>query len=268
VNEFKLANIKKMTEEELTLAIENCFEEAPEVEPVDRLAYLMEAQFYQTELDWRQEERDRRHDSRVEWRSFGLEIAVIVLILGEIILSVYGIRLPIKEAKDDALVMDRQNNILSNLQTSTQTTASMLGEELDLEYTLAINVEYSGYESVTVFNNSRSEAILGGVSVDGVVGRIRQGRPFVIADHNMVSINLSEYNPKLRKKGTGNTKPFIFPIEIYISNVRGKEFVWKGRVTWGNSSGPVSGVPNGQLVTEPWAPEIKPAISQVPSAIP
>jgi hypothetical protein len=261
MNELKLANIKKLTDEELTIAIEGCFEEAPEVEPVDRLAYLMEAQFYQTELD-------RRHDDRAEKWSLALELVVIGLILLEIVLSVYGIRLAIREVKDDAIVMDRQNSILSNLQTSTQATASMLGEELDLEYTLAINVEYNGSESVTVFNNSRSEAILGGIRVNGVAGKIKDGRPFVIADHNSVSINLSEYNPKLREKGIGNKKPFIFPIEIYISNARGKRFIWTGRVTWGNSSGPLSGVSNGQLVSEPWAPEIKPGVPQIPSAIP
>jgi hypothetical protein len=256
-----LANIAKMTEEELELAIVGCFEYAPDASPIDRLAVLQEADFYRRELD-------RRHDERVEKRSLALEISVIVLILFEIVLSVYGIRLAIKEDTEDALVMDKQNTILSNLQTSTQATASMLGEELDLEYTLAINVEYNGSEGVTVFNNSRSEAILGGVRIDGVGARMKDGRPFVIADHNSVSINLSEYNPKLREKGIGNTKPFIFPVEIYISNARGKEFVWEGRATWGNSSGPLSQIPNGQLVVEPWAPGIKPAASQVPSAIP
>jgi hypothetical protein len=261
MKELKLANINKLTNDELKQAIEDCFEEAPDTAPVDRLAILQEAQFYQTEID-------RRHGSWVELRSLVLEIAVIILILGEILLSIYGIRLAIREDEDEAAVMVKQNTILSNLQTSTQATASMLGEELDLEYTLAINVEYNGSESVTVFNNSRSEAILGGVRVDGVLGKIKEGHPFVIADHNSVRINLSDYDLKLRQKGIGNTKPFIFPIEIYISNVRGKEFVWKGRITWGNSSGPLTGIPNGQLVIEPWPPEIKPALSQVPLANP
>ena len=115
MNELKLTNTKKMTEEELTFAIEGCFEEAPEVQPVDRLAYLMEAQFYQTELDRRQEERDRRHTSKVERLSFWMEFAVIILILFEIVLSIYGIRLAISEDKDETAVMDKQNAILNNL---------------------------------------------------------------------------------------------------------------------------------------------------------
>jgi hypothetical protein len=51
--ELKLTNISKMTDEDPKVAIEDCFEEAPNTTPIDRLAFLMEAQFYQTELDRR-----------------------------------------------------------------------------------------------------------------------------------------------------------------------------------------------------------------------
>jgi hypothetical protein len=249
-----------MTEEQLEHAIVDCFEYVPDASPIDRLAVLQEADFYRRELD-------RRHDDKVELRSLLLEIAVIGLILLEIALSVYGIRLAIKEDKVDTAVMDKQNGILNNLQTSTQSTAALLGQELDLEYTLAINVEYGGSDGIQIFNNSRSEAILGGVRVDGLSGKIKDGHPFVIADHNMMPINLTEYNPKLRERATGKTKRFTFPIEIYISNARGEEFVWKGSFSWGNSSGPLSGVPNGQLVIQSWPPQIRPAVSRVPSTI-
>jgi hypothetical protein len=197
-----------------------------------------------------------------------LELLIVVLIGIEIILAIGGDRQRSKDAAMELRAFSDMQVVLSNLKESSKATASLLEQELDLEYTLSINVEYDGSESIRVFNNSRSEAILGGVLVDGVIRKIKDGRPFVIADHNMVPINLGEYNPRLREKGAGNTKPFIFPIEIYISNARGQEFVWKGRLTWGNPSGPLSGVPNGQLVIESWAPEVKPAVSQVPSVIP
>jgi hypothetical protein len=204
------------------------------------------------------QELDRRHEGWIEKRSLLLEISVIVLILIEIILSVYGIRLAITEAKADAIVMDKQNTILNNLQTSTQATASLLGQELDLEYTLAINVEYDGGDYIRVFNNSRAEASLAGINVDGILARIKNGRPTVIADHNMVPINLTEYNPKLREKMTSSSgKPITFPIEIYLSNARGKEFIWRGHFTAGNSGRNMNGSPGGQLIPEPWNQEVK-----------
>jgi len=246
----QVKDFEKLTKKELRQRADDAFKKAEEKGP----GYLAEAQFYMQELG-------RRHDSWISIRDLILEIVVIVLIGFEIGLAII-------QGRDEDKLWDKQNAILNNLQTSTQSTAALLGQELDLEYALAINVEYNGFESVTVFNNSRSEAILGGIRVDGVARKIKDGRPFVIADHNSVTINLTEYNPKLREKATGQTKPFIFPVEIYISNKRGEEFVWNGRLNWGNSSGPLSGVPNGQLVIETWPSEIKPAVSQVPSATP
>src|SRR4029077_2278687 len=203
-------------------------------------------------------ELDRRENSWVERRSFWLEIAVIALILAEILLSIYGIRLAISEAKDDALVMDKQNGILNNLQTSTQATASLLEQELDLEYTLAINVEYNGGASIQIFNNSRSPVVLAGIKVDGRLSRMKDGRPSVIADHNMTFITLSEYDPKLWDKITHNAgKPLTIPIELYLSNARGKEFIWRGQFKSGNSSGNLQGSPGGRLIAEPWSQEIK-----------
>jgi hypothetical protein len=261
VRELKLANIKDMTKEQLELAIGNCFEYAPDASPIDRLAVLQEADFYRRELD-------RRHDDRVELRSLLLELAVIGLILLEIVLSVYGIRLAIKEEKEDAAVMESQNSILNNLQTSTQSTAVLLGQELDLEYALAINVEYGGGDGIQVFNNSRSPTSLSGINVDRVLAKIRRDRQTVIPDHNVANIALIEYDPKLRSKAQASIgKPFIFPIEIYLSNARGKEFVWKGRLSYGNSSGNMSGLPNGLLMAEPWNEEIK-KVLQIPSVNP
>jgi len=259
MTELKLANIRSMTEEELERVVEDCFEYAPDTIPVDRLAILLEAQFYQTELD-------RRKSSWVEQRSFWLEIAVIVLILGEILLSIYGIRLAIREAKDDTVAMDKQNTILNDLQTSTHATASLLENELDLEYTLSINVEYGGNESMIIYNNSRSAATLAGIKLDGMVPRIRGGQPILIADHNQAPINFNDYDPKLGPRIAGGGKPFSFPVELYLSNAQGKEFVWKGRLTSLQSSGNLEGSPSGTLNAEQWSQSIK--ILPTPSTAP
>ena len=45
MNHLRLSNLSKLTDEELKLAVETCFEYAPEATPVDGLAILQEAQF-------------------------------------------------------------------------------------------------------------------------------------------------------------------------------------------------------------------------------
>jgi hypothetical protein len=72
-----LQDIKKMSEEELNIAIKNCFDYAPEATPIDRLAVLEEAQFYTRELE-------RRDDAFVSKRDLWLEIIVIGLITMEL----------------------------------------------------------------------------------------------------------------------------------------------------------------------------------------
>ncbi len=79
-----------------------------------RVAKLMEAQFYMSELD-------RRHDSWISLRDLILEIVVIVLIGGEIWLAW-------KQGKDEDTLMDKQNAVLANLQTSSSATANTLGK--------------------------------------------------------------------------------------------------------------------------------------------
>jgi hypothetical protein len=76
--------------------------------PVDRMAVLLESQFYMQELD-------RRHDNWVAWRDLLLEVVVIVLIGGEIWLGW-------KQGKD----VYNQTTVLQSLNQSASATATTL----------------------------------------------------------------------------------------------------------------------------------------------
>src|ERR1700687_6169780 len=76
---------------------------------------LLQAQFYMQELD-------RRHDSLISLRDLILEIIVISLIGGEIWLGW-------RQGTDEALLMNRQNKILANLDKSTAATAALVQKE-------------------------------------------------------------------------------------------------------------------------------------------
>jgi hypothetical protein len=112
MQEINLANIDKLSKKELKLAIEGCFEHAPDASPTDRLAILQEAEFYTKELD-------RRSDSWVSIRDLILEIIVIGLIGWEI-------HMGYRQAADEATEFAQQQKIFQNLETSSQATADTL----------------------------------------------------------------------------------------------------------------------------------------------
>ena len=87
-----------------------------------RAARLIEAQFYMQELDRRDEDKERQHSRRIEKRDLLLEVWVIALICGEIILSVVGIWLAIKQGNDDDTLMEKQTAVLEGLSKSMNTT--------------------------------------------------------------------------------------------------------------------------------------------------
>jgi hypothetical protein len=77
-----------------------------------KLRLLLEVQFYLTAVA-------RKRDETVANRDFWLEIAVIVLIAGEIILSIVGICIAVREGKQQA-------RVFSNIQRSTSETAGAM----------------------------------------------------------------------------------------------------------------------------------------------
>lgn len=69
--ELKLQNISTMTDEELKVAADGCFDYATTLTPVRRLSILLEAGFYTDELHRREEEQAQNNRDSVEtdrWR--------------------------------------------------------------------------------------------------------------------------------------------------------------------------------------------------------
>jgi hypothetical protein len=115
MHEVKLQNIAKMSDEELRIAIEGCFDYAPEVTPVDRLAILQEAQFYTRELEHREQQRewnsidkDRTIEEKRHREGRLLELVVIFLIGLELLVALAGIWITIRESKEQD-ELTRQN---------------------------------------------------------------------------------------------------------------------------------------------------------------
>ena len=77
-----------------------------------KLRLLLEAQFYMTAVA-------RKRDEQVAKRDFRMEVAVIVLIGAEIVLSLIGIYTGIHEA-------NQQSNVLSSIEKSTKDSASAM----------------------------------------------------------------------------------------------------------------------------------------------
>ena len=237
--QFEKANRKTLREE-----AKQCFERAQDGQSQTdfQVMKLLEAQLYMQELD-------RRHDSWIAWRDLILEVVVIALIGGEIWLGW-------KQGTNESTMMDKQDTILGNLDTSTSATAKLVQKEIDLEYDLSINVEYNGGIDIAIYNNSRSEVAFAGIKIGSMRPMTKMGAQAIIPDHNVMAISFLEYNPQLAA-GISKSPPITFPLELYLRNALGDEFIWKGQLTSGNSSGNLRGNPGGRLVKERWSQTVR-----------
>lgn len=72
-----------------------------------RVAKLLESQFYMSEIDRRQAEIERQEDRRITSRSHRMELIIIALIVGEIVIGIFGIWLGFREGKEQAVILER-----------------------------------------------------------------------------------------------------------------------------------------------------------------
>lgn len=138
---IRLQDIKKLNDEDLDLAIQNCFDYAPETSPIDRLAILQEAQIYSRELE-------RRDDSFIAKRDLWLEIIVIGLITLELVLGLYQERDQSKSAaQEQSVLKSMQENseattkVLVTLEGTTEKVNEGIQSELELNYAPAVDIE-------------------------------------------------------------------------------------------------------------------------------
>lgn len=105
---MRLTEIEKLTKKELRQRVDDAFALADEKGP----AYLMQGQFYMRELE-------HRHDSWISRRDLLLELFVILLIGGEIYMSIRAEHIQRSNFTDEKIVFE-------NLQKNSAATASML----------------------------------------------------------------------------------------------------------------------------------------------
>lgn len=109
--------LETLTDDELKKRANLCFFEAedPNLYPAERQGLLTQAAFYLNALSW-------RSDARVARRDFWMEVGVIVLIGGELALSVVGLRAGYQQAN----VLQNQTMALMHMDTSTAATSDSL----------------------------------------------------------------------------------------------------------------------------------------------
>lgn len=113
---------EKATDDDLKAEAKRCFDESRALTPADlhyKAPLMLEAQFYM-------QERDRRDSSRVALRDLRLELVVIGLIGIEIVLSIVGIVIAVREGNAQATLTEKQTGILTSLQQSSSDTAQTL----------------------------------------------------------------------------------------------------------------------------------------------
>lgn len=164
MRELKLQNIAKMSDKELKVAIEDCFDYAPEATPVDRLAILQEAQFYTRELERREQQREWKlaakdrtvEESRHRVGCF-LELTVILLIGLELVAAVAGIWITVRESKEQDEIT-RQN--LETMVDMNKAMQRQVGQLLPISLEIVCDdSEHEAY-NIVVDNVGRTEVEL------------------------------------------------------------------------------------------------------------
>jgi hypothetical protein len=186
-----LKRIDVMTDEELKIATDNCFEYATELTPVRRLSILLEAGFYTNELHRRVEEQAQEKRDGIEtdrWRiDLKNEKIIIWMIAIEIGLSLLAIVLTISSDRHQSQDVERQLTEsramvtnLRNLENSSGATADRLVEaknalktlndklqaEIDLYYEPSVTLEafqQYGFNHIRILNNGRTRIVVFGV---------------------------------------------------------------------------------------------------------
>jgi hypothetical protein len=206
---MKLEDYENWDKKKLRQIINACFEHAPEADPVDRLAVLLEAQFYTRELE-------RRSDSWISRRDLFLEIVVILLIGWEVF-------------------MGYQQDRIQN--QTAQTMAAMntaLQQQLTLFYEISVTPLWDeSTKKVTVVNNGRTNITLWGSKFDDEPVAIEDSRMIAPLGTYIIHAEIL-YNKVLSKVPKGSNQ--LIPLDLYFKNERGEEFAqhcyigtsWKG----------------------------------------
>lgn len=229
LKETRLEVIDKMSRAELKQAIVMCFERAQEVTPIDRLAVLQEAQFYTQELE-------RRSDSRTSIRDFVLEIAVIALIGWEIHMGYRAERLQTTNFGEEKKVFEHLDKssgataeTLVAVKDSINAMKTAVQNQLALSYEPSIIVKFEPTRRLNIINGGRTSITLWGD---------KQGNdaPYFLKAPHVMAINAGYefdatplYTQLEQRVPKGSS--YTFPLQIYIKNELGAEFIVHATLT-------------------------------------
>jgi hypothetical protein len=249
---MQVKEIEKLSRKELRQRADDAFAKAEEKGP----SYLMEAQFYMRELE-------HRHDSWVSIRDLILEIVVIVLILGEILISIH-------EGNAQARLIAAQTQILQNLQTSTKNTADSLAEQLAIQYKVFISLQANA-NSLSVFNNSKNEVTFWGMKIGNRPPKANPGGPVPVPGSGMTNILIEQFYAKLFEN-LSRTEYVAIPVTVYLKSANSQEYV--AQCTFDFSGQGFKGIAGVEttLRAEKWSDKVTfspaPSGSHIPSSRP
>jgi hypothetical protein len=233
-----LEEFENATDIELRARANNCFTQAASAGTGDKPYLYAEAQFYIGEIE-------RRKQGTANSISFWMELLVIVLIIGEIWVTIH-------EGKEQASLTAAQTPILQNLQSSTKSTADSLAAQMKLQYAVFVNVQFNGGSGLSLFNNSKSEIVFFGIKVGTRKAKSNNGGPEAIAGGNMKSIPFDDFYPGLLKS-LPLRHPVELPITIYLKSANGEEYVDEGTFTFVRQGIMLSGSSSMKVRPEKWS---------------
>jgi hypothetical protein len=207
------------------------------VQPADFLA----AQFYVNELDRRETARVNAARDRIENKrrrvDLALELLIVVLIGVEIVLGIVAGHQQSRQVAKELEAFGNMQNVLANLQQSSQATADSLKhltavtetmnnaiqDEARLNYRVAVDVTFdAGSKRVWIVNKGRSVIWLWGDKVGNAAPQIEE-KPREITpggSYYIVGDRFYEIVSKVQKD-SAKSLPFL----LYLRSENGKPFV-------------------------------------------
>jgi hypothetical protein len=239
-----------------------CFERAAGEEQDLKARLLIEAQFYMQEMD-------RRHGSTTARRDFVLELIVIVLILGEFVLAIWGIAIALDEGASQAKLMAKQAYILEKLFTSTAATANTLQSlesttaamneavqhQLAINYDVSVNMLWDNPSKfMKLDNNGRTKIKWWGYSFGPKADFMEAAGRTIMPSGGSYTVDFRSYYKLVHDQIPKDRKgPTFQPILVFFTNDRGGEFVLRGQLllTW-DGDNIIVNTQTFSISEEPW----------------
>lgn len=246
---MRLVDFENATTQQLRQRVDELFAAAEAADYItQREVRWSEARFYLAEIE-------RREHNKVGQRDFWMEASVIFLILIEIILSIYGIRLAIRQGNDTDALMTKQMVVLGQLNANMQTTAQTLqtsqttmqsmndrlAVELGRMSQITVDFSFSGTKA-SISNQGNVDLQFWGFKVADMPARINK-RPVLL--RRSASIEVDGIPSDIHRASKGDL------VQVYVRDDFNNEFVAEGHMQIGPS---IQGYGNRlQVVQRRWS---------------